>query len=274
MSISVLMSVYKAEQPEYLDSALRSIWTDQTLRPDEIILIEDGDLTDGLHNVIKKWTDNGAPLVILKNQQNLGLTKSLNIGISKAKGDYIARMDSDDISLPSRFRLQVDFLDSHPDISIVGGSMQEFDSENDNLCIRRYPVDNEDAISYIYKASPLAHPAVMMRKSIFDDGLKYNENYRTSQDIALWYDVIIAGYKIANLKDIIIKFRRDDDMFGRRSKSKAKNEFVIYMKGIRKVYGFTWLYIFPIARYLFRLMPVSLIKKIYSSRLRRLVLNK
>lgn len=274
MSISVLMSVYKAENPVYLDRALRSVWTDQTLKPDEIILIEDGPLSEGLHDVIKKWKSGGAPLVILKNTQNLGLTKSLNIGIEKASGKYIARMDSDDISLPDRFRLQVDFLDSHPDISIVGGSLQEFDAEHENLGVRHYPEDNEEAIHYIYKASPLAHPAVMMRKDIFNNGLRYNEKYRTSQDIALWYDMIIAGYKIANLPETLILFRRNDDMFCRRSRSKAKNEFIIYMKGIKQIYGFTWLYIFPIARYIFRLMPVSVIKKIYGSNLRKLILNK
>lgn len=274
MSISVLMSVYKAENPDYLDKALRSVWTDQTLPPDEIILIEDGSLTDDLLEVIEKWKTEGAPLIILKNSRNLGLTKSLNIGIEKARGEYIARMDSDDISMPDRFRLQSEFLDANPEISIVGGSLQEFDNEHENLGIRNYPENNEDAIHYIYKASPLAHPAVMMRKSMFNDGIRYNEKYRTSQDIALWYDIILAGYKIANLNDILIKFRRNDDTFSRRSRSKAKNELIIYMKGIKNIYGFSWLYVFPIARFIFRWMPVSVIKKIYNSRLRRIILNK
>lgn len=274
-TISVLMSVYNSEKPAFLDESMKSIWSDQTVKPDEIILVEDGPLNSSLKQVIEKWNGViGDKLNILINQQNLGLTKSLNKGLKLAKGNYIARMDSDDISMPRRFQLQKEFLDSHPEVAIVGGSLQEFDSTDDNLGVRHYPKTNEDVLRYVYKASPLAHPTVMMRREIFDNGLRYDEKYRTSQDIALWFDALYAGYKIANLGEITIKFRRDGDVFKRRSRLKAKNELKIYMHGIRRLYGLvTWRYFYPIARYCFRMMPVSFVRYIYGSNLRTKLLK-
>ena len=275
MSISVLMSVYRSERPAYLARALESVWDDQTMKPDEIVLVEDGPLGDGLLSVVGQWKEKlGGRLNVLVNEENLGLTKSLNRGLAVAEGEYIARMDSDDISMPRRFESQADFLDSHPDVSILGGSLQEFDDSCENLNVRRYPASPADVKRYIAKASPLAHPTVMMRRSIFDDGLRYDERYRTSQDIALWFDALCAGYQISNLPEVTIKFRRDGDVFKRRSKAKARNEFRIYMHGIRRLYGlFSWRYAYPLARFIFRMMPVSVVKAVYGSNPRKSVLK-
>lgn len=275
MNISVLISVYKSENAGYLERALRSVWTDQSLKPDEIVLIEDGSLGKELEQVVSDWKSLlGEKLVILRNDCNLGLTKSLNKGLKVIKSDFIARMDSDDISHPLRFERQIKYLKEHPEISVVGGSLQEFDAAHECLNIRHYPLTNEMVISSICKASPLAHPTVMMRRTIFENGLSYNEKYRTSQDIALWFDVLCHGYKIGNVEDITIYFRRDSDMYRRRSKNKAWNEFKIYVNGISRLYGFlSWRYIFPIARLIFRLLPVSIVKWIYSSDMRKMVVE-
>lgn len=276
MGISVIMSVYKAESSDNLDKALNSIWTNQSYKPNEIILIEDGPLTDDLYIVIQKWNKElGESLVIIKNEQNIGLTKSLNKGIAIAKNTFIARMDSDDISHPLRFEKQISFLKSNEEISVVGGAIQEFNRENECLNIRHYPKTNDDILSYIYKASPLAHPAVMIRKEIFDNGLTYNERYKTSQDLALWYDVLCKGYKIANIEDIVLYFRREDGVYKRRGKDKAVNEFKIYINGISRLYGVvTWRYIFPLARLVARLMPTTIVKFLYNSKARKYLLNK
>lgn len=276
MTISVLMSVYQSEVPQYLDRALQSIWTDQTLKPNEVILIQDGRVGNELLGVISKWYNIiGERLIIHRNQQNLGLTKSLNIGLTYATGEYIARMDSDDISHPQRFEKQAAFFNEHPELSIIGGALQEFNAENYCLNVRYYPDNNAGVLKYIYKASPLAHPTVMIRSSLFAAGLRYNEKYRTSQDIALWFDALCAGFQIGNIDDVIIYFRRDNDMFKRRSRKKAFNEFNIYINGIYHLYGLlTWKYIYPIARFCFRLLPIFIVKWIYGSKFRKKVLNK
>lgn len=274
-TISVLMSVYRSEKGEFLDRSLQSVWDDQTRKPEQIVLIEDGVLTEELYAVIDKWKKVlGEQLVVGRNEQNLGLTKSLNKGIGLITSDLIARSDSDDISAPHRFELQEKFLLENPEIDILGGSMQEFDDEHECLNVRHYPLTHEDACKYIVKACPLAHPAVMMRRRIFDEGLHYDERYRMSQDIKLWYDAILAGYRMANLQEIVLYFRQQGDVFRRRSRVKAWNEFKIYMNGIYRMHGlFTLAYRYPIARYVFRNLPPSLVKKIYESGMRKRVLE-
>ena len=107
MTISVLMSTYINEQPNYLDEAMRSIWTEQKKKPDQIVLVEDGPLPTSLYCILSKWQNViGDKLTIIENKQNKGLALSLNDGIEACKGDLIARMDTDDIALPDRLKLQ------------------------------------------------------------------------------------------------------------------------------------------------------------------------
>lgn len=275
MSISVLISVYKSEKSEYLDKALKSVWDDQTLKPNEIILVEDGPLGKDLQDVIKSWKKYlNDKLILIHNETNLGLTKSLNKGVRFVNSEYIARMDSDDISDPMRFERQINYLQKHPEIDVLGGSLQEFNDENPKLNVRHYPLTPESCRKYIVKASPLAHPTVMMRKRIFDNGITYNERYRTSQDIALWFEILSEGYKIANIPEVTIYFRRDNDVFKRRNRSKAINEFKIYMNGIKSLYGiYSIAYIYPIARLVFRMMPTSFVKWVYGSSIRKKVVE-
>lgn len=276
MSISVLMSVYKSEEPVYLDSALKSVWDDQTVKPNQIVLVEDGPLGEDLLTVVGRWKEKmGEKMIVLANEKNLGLTKSLNKGLAAATGDMIARMDSDDISDARRFERQVTYLEEHPDVDIVGGSLREFNDNERELRVRYYPLTHEEAVNYMCKASPLAHPTVMMRRRLFDNGLRYNEKYRMSQDIALWYDAVLAGYKIGNVPEVTINFRSQGNVFKRRSRAKAWNEFKIYMNGIYRMNGLMTLrYRYPIARLCFRLMPPSLVKRIYQSDVRAKFLQK
>ena len=280
MTISVLMSVYRSEQAACLQRALQSVWDDQTRKPDQIVLVVDGPVPEELELIVDslQLTVNAsgtATMTVVKLPVNGGLTKALNVGLQHVTSDLVARMDSDDIAAPNRFELQERFLEEHPEIDIVGGSMQEFDDEHECLNVRHYPQTHEEACKYIVKACPLAHPAVMMRKRMFDEGLKYDERYRMSQDIKLWYDAILAGYKMANLPDVCLYFRQQGDVFRRRSRVKAWNEFKIYMNGIYRMHGlFTLAYRYPIARYIFRNLPPSLVKRIYESGMRKRVLEK
>ncbi|MBQ6064331.1 MAG: glycosyltransferase [Prevotella sp.] len=269
------MSVYHSEKAEYLDRSLRSVWDDQTLKPDQVVLIVDGPVGEDLWQVIKHWKEKLVNvLCVIKNEKNIGLTKSLNKGLQYVTCTYIARADSDDISLPLRFERQLDYLERHPDLDILGGSIQEFNEKNECLNIRHYPLTHEQACKYILKASPLAHPSVMMRKKIFDEGLRYNEKYRTSQDVALWFDAMMAGYRISNLDEIILWFRHSSDVYKRRGHAKAWNEFKIYMKGIYRLKGFfTWNYIYPISRLVFRMMPDGIIRFVYQSNMRNRMLQ-
>ncbi len=278
-SISVLISVYKKEKPEYLSKALESISIEQTHKPDQIVLVEDGPLPDSLEEIVQSFkfkvqNEGYGTFTVVKLPVNGGLTKALNEGLKHVTGDLIARMDSDDVSEPHRFERQVAYMESHPDVDIISGSLQEFDAEHESLNVRHYPQTHEECVKYIVKACPLAHPSVMMRKRIFDEGLKYDERYRMSQDIKLWYDAVLAGYRLGNIPEVTLFFRREGDVFRRRSRAKAWNEFKIYMNGIYRLKGlFTLSYRYPIARYIFRNLPPSLVKRIYGSKVRNRVLK-
>ena len=275
MKFSVLIAVYKKDNPDFFKEALNSV-IDQTLKPDEIVLIEDGELTDIQYEIIHDFVLNNPGLFkIVKNEINIGLGLSLQKGVKESSNEIIARMDSDDISDPLRFERQFNYLQEHPGIDVLGGALQEFNDENSNLNVRHYPLSPEQCREYIVKASPLAHPTVMMRRRIFDEGITYNEQYRTSQDIALWFELLSKGYSIANIPEVTILFRRDDAVFKRRNRSKAINEFKIYMSGIKRLYGvYTFAYLYPMFRLVFRLLPTFVVKWIYGSSIRKRVVEK
>ncbi len=270
MNLSILMSVYYKEKPKYLKQALESIWDKQTLKPDEIVLVEDGKLTDELYQIIEQWGEklNGR-LKRIPLPKNQGLAKALNAGIKYCSGEYIARMDSDDISASERFEKQICFLENNPDIDILGSAIREFNDDSEESNIRYYPKTTEKAIEYIVKATPLAHPSVMFRRKVFEKGNRYPENYGSNEDIAFWFELLSKGYKMANLNNILLYYRISNDFYNRRSKAKAINEFKIYWNGIINLYGFTWKLIYPILRLGFRFSPKFIVQKIYTGRMRK-----
>ena len=274
MTLSVLMSVYYKETGANLDIALDSIWTKQTRKPNQIVLVQDGNLTDELYRVINKYKELcGDVLCSPVLEKNSGLVVALNTGLKYVTSDFVARMDSDDLSSPDRFEKQMKFMESNLDIDVSSGSLQEFSESNPCISVRRYPKDN--IRKYIAKASPLAHAASIMKMKIFrEGGLRYDKEYPLNEDIALWFDVLRKGYVMSNIDDIIYYVRSDGGMMQRRSRVKAKTEFYAYMRGIKDLYGmFSWRYVYPVTRYFFRMMPPSIIGMIYGSRLRMLFLG-
>lgn len=272
-SITVIMAVYKAERADHLYNAIESVTIAQTYKPQQLILVEDGPITRSLRAVINYWQRRlGERLLVLKNRENIGLTKSLNRAITRAKGSLIARMDSDDVSLPDRFERQVRYLQNHPDIAIVGGAIEEFSEQSAKAEVRQYPISHDKIVAAIHRYSPMAHPTVMMRRKIFTCGVRYDERWRTSQDIALWFEAIDRGWKLANINDVVLKFRCDENIYRRRSTSKAWTEMKIYCHGIHALYGIaSWRYLYPLCRFCMRLLPPPIIRLLYHSPIRTIV---
>jgi hypothetical protein len=164
-------------------------------------------------------------------------------------------MDTDDISLPERFKLQEEFLNNHPDIVVLGGGMIEFNDEEGELHPRFMPLTTEEIKTAICKTSPFVHPSVFIKKDLFENGLTYNPKCRRYQDLEFWFRILAAGYEVANLDKVIIKFRKDPFMYDKRNKTAAA-ELKIALNGIQSLYGlFTWRYIYPLIHYVFRLLP-------------------
>ena len=269
MTIAVLMSVYKNEKADRLDRCMRSIWDDQTLKPDQIILVEDGPLPDELHKVIGLWQNKlQAKMNVLINEINLGLTKSLNKGIAVVKTDLIARMDTDDQSTPQRFEVQERFLTEHPEIDVLGGAYNIMDEKGVIQYAKYFKHSHEEMLKQICWRCPLSHPTVMMRTAMFKEkGLKYDERFRNSQDIALWVDAVQAGCHFANTDDIVLNFTEDNDVYKRRGKVRALNEYKSFARAAKNLYGkYSWRRILPVMRYCFRRLPVKSINIIYHSK--------
>lgn len=269
MTIAVLMSVYKKEKAERLDRCIRSIWDDQILKPDQVILVEDGPLTVELYEIINKWVKKlEGVITILKNEENLGLTRSLNKGIAVVRTELIARMDSDDQSTPTRFKVQEKFMRTHPEIDVLGGAYNIMDDNGVIQYAKYFKHTHEEMIKQICWRCPLSHPTVMMRTSLFKEkGLKYDERFRNSQDIALWVDAALAGCKFANTDDVVLNFTEDNDVYKRRGKVRAMNEYKSFSRAAKKLFGvYSWRRVLPVMRYCFRRLPANSIGFIYHSK--------
>lgn len=265
--ISVIMSVYNDEK--YIHDSINSI-INQSYSNIEFLIIDDNS-SDNSAGIISDYSKKDSRILYFKNEHNKGLTENLNYLISKCSGKYIARMDADDISSNNRLKIQTSYLESHPNIDVLGGAVQEFDDFNNLFSIRTYPTNPSDVKKQIAISSPLCHPTVVFRKRIFDNGIRYNKKYKTTQDLDLWFKLITLGYKIANISDVVLKFRLNNDIANRRSNKKSTNEFVIYFNGIYNLYGLNYRLIYPLIRLIFRFLPKALIGRIYKGSIREIL---
>lgn len=194
------MPVYNGEQ--YIDSAIESILK-QSFKDFEFLIIDDCS-TDASVKAIQTYTDSRIRLY--SNKENLGIAATLNNGISLARGQYIARMDCDDISRLKRFAKQVSFLEKHTDIGVCGSWISTFGKNK--LETLTYPVSpNEINCSLLFR-SPLAHPSVMMRKEIFIQGhFAYNEELKYVEDYQLWCQLVKNGIRLANIREVLLDYR-------------------------------------------------------------------
>ena len=229
MKISVVMSAYNAEK--YLREAMDSILT-QTFADFQLIVIDDKS-TDASGGILKEYAARDARVVVLENEENMGLTKSLNRGLSIARGEYIARMDADDISVPDRFQKQVDFLDSHPDYSFVSCIGRYIDEDGKEEQLRLFPETNEEIYAMMPKVDAVMHPGVMFRREDIAKIGNYCEDFRVVQDYDLWFRGMAAGYKFYNIQEPLVLFRRNDSYNTRKSKAYRMVDYRVRKKGYK-----------------------------------------
>ncbi|HIB69448.1 MAG TPA: glycosyltransferase, partial [Phycisphaerales bacterium] len=178
--VSVVMAVRDAER--FVNAAVDSVLA-QTFRDFELSIVDDGS-SDSTPHLLARYSD---PRVqVLRNEQNQGLAAALNRGIEQTRGAYIARMDADDEALPERLSTQVDFLDRHPEIGILGAGFKKIDAESHHKGTVSWPSEDVAIRWMILLTAPFLHSSVMMRSEILDKHeLKYDESYRTAQDYEL-----------------------------------------------------------------------------------------
>ena len=226
--ISVLMATCASDNYRQLDEALFSIYDYQILKPQEIIVVKDGPVDSQISSVLNLWS-NKIPKVfkILSLNQRSGLAEALNFGLKSCSGIYIARMDSDDISRPDRFQKQANYLQENPDVSVCGSYVELFSNNlKEPLGIRHVPTFNDEIVNFAKWRSPMNHPSVMYRKSIFDKIQGYPVNAK-AQDYALWAKLIISGCKFGNIPEALVKMRMGLKPFQKRGFVQFRNEIKI-----------------------------------------------
>ncbi len=225
MQFSVLMSVYKNESVSNFKQAIDSI-LNQALKPDEIVLMRDGPVPDELQKTIDSYVNDHKDLFSYYPQErNMGLGNALRIGVEKAKYDYIARMDTDDIALPERFAIQVKFMEEHSDVSVCGGQTYEFIGDLSNKTGKReVPLNHEDIVKFMKKRNPFNHMTVMFKKNDVLAVGNYKELHLV-EDYYLWLRMWDHGYKFANVPDVLVYARFGDDAYQRRGGKKYFNSW-------------------------------------------------
>lgn len=218
-NIAVILPIYKGDKVSYAHLSIDSI-LNQSYKDIHIFVGVDGLVGDDLVECLKQY-EKDERVSIKWFPLNRGLAIVLNDLLDSCfheEYEYIARMDADDISSPDRFEKQISFLQANPDIDVVGGAIEEINenSESRGKTII-YPATPQDCYQFFSRRNPHAHPAVMFRKSFFEKaGCKYRPEYRQNQDTMLWYDGLVKGVQMANIPDVVLRFRMTDSLFKKR----------------------------------------------------------
>lgn len=236
MNYSVLMSVYDKEKPEYLRQAIESMLC-QTVMPEQFVIVLDGKLNDELQKVIDEYNaKNQALFTIVPLKQNVGLGIALDIGLTKCRNELIARMDSDDISLPERCEKELKLFEQDTNLVIVGTNIDEFwDNPKNIKCSRIVPSEPEEIKKRIGRIQPFNHPTVMYKKSEVVRCGGYGK-MRRKQDRDLFSRMVNMGCKARNINESLLLFRSNADNYKRRKswsycKSTINVTYTIWKRG-------------------------------------------
>lgn len=216
---SIAMSVYKSDNPQFFDRALESITDLQTVKPDEICLVVDGPVSDEINNVIAKY-EAKYTLKTIRLEKNGGLGNALKLATENASYELIARMDSDDVSVSTRFEEQLKYFEMHPEIDIVGGNITEFIGEESNVVARRsVPTENNEIREYMKKRCPFNHMSVMYKKKAIMAVGGY-QDWFWNEDYYLWIRMWLNDSVFANTSTDLVNVRTGADMYARRGGKK------------------------------------------------------
>lgn len=263
--VSVIMGIYNCADtlPDAIESVLN-----QTFQDFELILCNDGS-TDNTLEVAQHYAAlNPKHVVLIKNEKNMGLNYTLNHCLRVARGKYIARMDGDDRSLPNRFQVEVDYLDSHPEYALVSANLEVFDDEGvwGHTGFKPEPQPGD-----LVRGSSFSHSACMVRKSVFDEVGGYSESKRLIrvEDKHLWHKVYAAGYKGRNLEQVLYSYRDDRNGYDKRKLRYRFNSFYVSSLNIRRFHLPAYYYLYAARPILIGLLPYTLYNRLHKWNMNR-----
>lgn len=255
----MLIGIYNCA--ETLVEALDSLYA-QTYQDFKIILCEDGS-SDNTYAVAEEYSKSHDNIILLRNERNMGLNYTLNRCLEHADTEYIARMDGDDISLPKRFEIEINFLDAHPEYAVVSGPMIYFDADGDfRTGTGKGEVKKEDFIM----GSPVCHAPCMARTDAFKavGGYSVGDRFLRAEDYHLWFKLFAAGYKLYMLNDVIYKMRDDRNALSRRTFKCRRNIAYVMHIGFKMI-GLPWYtQVFTLKPILMFFMPATVYKWIHN----------
>ena len=215
MLFSVCMSVYQNDSPKHFLTAVRSIWN-QTLPPDEIILVVDGPVSEDIQSSISQLVNEIPVLKVIQYPENKGHAFARQTGLGYSRNNLCAVMDSDDIAEPCRFEKQLQAFEQHPEVSVVGGLISEFINEPENVVGRRLvPEKDEDIKHYMKSRCPMNLVTVMLKKNHAIKAGGFQDWY-CEEDYYLWLRMAMAGFKFYNVQENLVNVRVGSEMYRRR----------------------------------------------------------
>ncbi len=269
---SVLMSVYEKEKPEYLKEAIESM-LNQTICTNDFVLVCDGPLTPKLDFVIHVISEQYPGLFqIVRLKKNRGLGTALNIGLKKCKNELVARMDSDDVSLPYRCELQLKEFNKNSKLAFCSGDIAEFMTDAKVIqSIRHVPVQYKEILLFAKKRNPMNHMAVMLKKSAVTAVGGYVE-INFAEDYYLWVRMLKKGYEAANIGEILVNVRIGNGMYKRRGGMKYAKNICILQKKMLELHfiNYAQFVINCFIRIGGSIIPRRIRQYLYESRLRRI----
>lgn len=265
MNFSVLLSLYHKEKPEYLHDCLKSI-NEQSLKSNEIVIVLDGPIGRALTEVIEKWSTI-LPIKLLKLVANVGLGQALNQGLAVCSNDVVLRMDTDDICLSDRFKVQVERMEQDAELVLLGGCIAEYDETLSTFLGNRVVPNDFDAIKkQAVIKNPFNHMTVAFRKKAILSVGGY-KHHAFMEDYNLWLRVIADKYKVENLDVILVKARTGNSMLMRRKGIEyIKSEIQLFqLKRKLKLQSIVMCSVILVLRTIPRILPSSLLKICYKS---------
>lgn len=258
--ISILMGIYNCAST--LNEAIDSI-INQTYSNWEFIICDDGS-TDNSYNIAKSYEKNDPKrFKVIKNSKNKGLNFTLNRCLKMATGEYIARMDGDDLSDPARFQKEVDVLNNHPEYAIVSTYMTTFDENGAWGCIRT--LERPQINDFPTHVPMFCHASCMIRKSAFIDVRGYTEDKRLLrvEDYHLWYKLYAYGYRGYNIQESLYKMRDDRSAFHRRTPQARINGIYATFMGFKMIHLPKWMYIYAFKNAIVEVVKIFIPDKLY-----------
>lgn len=262
---SVLTTIYAKENPDYLKQSIDSMLA-QTIPPNQYVLVEDGPLTPELEAVINQYSTKYSIFKIIKLAVNSGCGPASIAGMKACTNDLIARIDSDDISLPNRCELELAMFEKEPDLVVVGSDMYEFEEDPNHItAIKKMPTTPDKIYQFGKRRNPFNHSTVMMRKSLVEKYGGYAP-IRRALDLELFTKLLLNGCKCRNIAKPLVKFRAGHARMERRKNwSNLKCDLSVYKRNYEQKYMSLLDYGYVVFRQIVLfIMPVRIANTIYN----------